>query len=324
MQGPVGVLLAGRGLSQQDARPMRARSPGLLALAVAVVSLLHAPGAAAADPTFIFSPPDKVSHAWKASAQAGLNVSSGNAQSLSATASGSVSHRSGDDRFTFDAFGAFVRTRVDVAADVNGIPGIGPDEIRRVEQTTSRAWSLRGRYDRFVAERDSLYAAAAAAGDEAAGKKLLAGWQVGYSRDVLRRGPSALTLELGYDLSHQEYVTAAPTVTVQSARLFAGYELTPAPLVGAKLSLELLTNLNAESTPTGRVGSFHDDRLAGRGELNVKVLDRGTLGVRLRAHYDSAPAPRPPPSGTSWQAGYVPLADRLDTTSELVFSFTFL
>lgn len=55
MQGPVGVLLAGRGLSQQEARPMRARSPGLLALA-AVVILLHAPGAAAADPAFTFSP----------------------------------------------------------------------------------------------------------------------------------------------------------------------------------------------------------------------------------------------------------------------------
>jgi hypothetical protein len=69
----------------------------------------------------------------------------------------------------------------------------------------------------------------------------------------------------------------------------------------------------------GRVSSFHDDRMAGRGRLNVKVTERDPLGVRLRARYDSARAPRPPPSGTSWQARYVPLADRLDTASSFAF-----
>lgn len=293
------------------------------AAAAAALALLHAAPAAAADPTFTFASPDKASHAWKASAQAGANVSTGNSQSLSLTASGAVAHRSGDDQLSLDAFGSFVRSRVDVAADVNGVAGIGPDEIRRVVQTTSKAWSVRGRYDRFVGQRDSLYAAATASGDEPSGKKLLAGAQLGVSRDVLRAGPSTLTLELGYDLTHQEYVAASPAATVHSARFYAGYELTPAPLVGAKASLELLTNLNAVQTPTGVVGAFRADRLAGRVELNVKVLERGTLGVRFRGRYDSAPAPRPPPPGLAWEAGYLPLADRLDTVSELVFTLSF-
>lgn len=300
------------------------RRPVRVAL-VATAILLAARSALAADPTFAFTSPDKASHdAWKASAQAGVNVSTGNAQAVSLSATGSVSHRSGDDRFSLDAFGAFARSRVDVAADVNGVPGIGPDEIHRVAQTTSRAWSVKGRYDRFVGARDSLYGAVLASGDEPAGKKLLAGAQVGVSRDVLRRGPSAVTLELGYDVSHQEYVATTPDLTVHSARFFGGYELAPAPAVGVKLSLELLTNLNAEPIASGRVGPFHDDRLVGRAELNLKLTERGSLGVRVRGRYDSAPAPRPPPQGTSWQAGYVPLAERLDTASELVFSFNFL
>ena len=64
--------------------------------------------------------------------------------------------------------------------------------------------------------------------------------------------------------------------------------------------------------------------LSGAAQLGVKLSDHGELAVRLRARYDSHPAPRPPPPGTSWEAGYVPLADRLDTQTELLFIYRFL
>src|SRR5574337_931904 len=78
------------------------------AVAGLAAALLHAAPTAAADPTFTFAPPDKVPHTgWKASAQAGVNASTGNALSLSMSATGSVSHRSGDDQRSLDVFASF-------------------------------------------------------------------------------------------------------------------------------------------------------------------------------------------------------------------------
>jgi hypothetical protein len=45
------------------------------------------------------------------------------------------------------------------------------------------------------------------------------------------------------------------------------------------------------------------------------------MGFRFRALYDSAPAPKPPPAGFSWAAGYQPLANPWDTFTELVLVY---
>jgi hypothetical protein len=285
--------------------------------------LLAAGGAPAlaAEPTFTFLPPDQgTPPPWKASAQVGLHVSGGNAQAFQVTASGAVARRWTSDRLALEALGAFTRSRVDVAVDTNGTAGIGPTEVRRIVQTTAKAWTLGARYDRFLAARQSLYGAATAGGDEPAGKRLLAGVQVGYSREVLRSGPHAIVAELGYDLSHQDYVASPRALTLQSVRAFAGYELAPAPVFALRAGLELLSNLAAETSPTGRVPAFEHARISGRLEVNVKAIGFASVGVRTRVRYDSNPAPRPPPPGAAWEAGYVPLADRLDATGELVLT----
>ena len=175
--------------------------------------------------------------------------------------------------------GSFARTQVDVAQDTNGVPGIGPDEVRTVVETTVAAWAAKLRYDRFFAEHHSLYAAASVAADRPAGKRLVGALQVGYSREFLRRRGQSLKLELGYDLAHQDYVSAAQSVTIHSARVFAAYELTPSPDATATIATELLTNLGHEETPTGHVKPFGDDRLTGRAELSLKVNDHGPLTV---------------------------------------------
>jgi len=98
----------------------------------------------------------------------------------------------------------------------------------------------------------------------------------------------------------------------------------PSPGATASLGAELLTNVAGEDTPTDHVSPFRDDRIAGRAELSLKLNDRGRLAMRVNAKYDSHPAPKPPPAGTSWAPGYVPLADRLDTRTELLFVYSFL
>jgi hypothetical protein len=281
--------------------------------------------AAAQDPTFQFAPLEGGPEArWSASAQAGLNLTSGNAFGLGLSGSGALSRRWGSNRLGGEVSGSFARTRVQIAADTNGIPGIGPGEVREVVQTTTAAWAGKLRYDRFFGERHSLYGAASAAGDEPAGKRFIGGLQVGYSRALLRTERHSLAVEAGYDLAHQAFVAATESVTIQSARLFAAYQWAPSPGATVAVGAELLTNLAPENTPTGYVPPLRDNRLAGRTELSLKVNDHGRLAVKVRARYDSHPALKPPPPGASWEPGHAPLADRLDTQTELVFVYTFL
>ena len=294
--------------------------PLLLALA------LLAPAASRAqDPSFVFVPPEATPEAhWNAKAQAGLTLNSGNTQGVAVSGSLLLSRRAGDDQLAGEIAGSFARNRTQQAVDSNDVPGIGPDEVRDVVQTTTAAWTTKLRYDRFFGTRHSVYGAISAAGDEPAGKRLLASLQLGYSHALWTSATQTTWFELGYDFAHQDFVSAPESITIHSARAFAGYQLKPSQTASIVVGAEMLTNLAPEDGPTGIIDAFHDNRASGRLELSVKVNDHGQLAMRLRARYDSSPAPRPPPPGTSWEPGYVPLAERLDTSSELVFIYSFL
>jgi hypothetical protein len=300
--------------------------PRSFSFAAAAVACLGVTCRAAADePSFTFAAPAKSPETkWTASAQAGLSVTSGNAFGLGVSGSGSLARQSGSNRFSAELSGSFARSRVEIAVDSDGVPGISPAEVRSVVQTTAAAWATKLRYDRFFGKRHSLYLAANAAGDEPAGKRFLGGGQFGYSRELVKSEQHSLVAEAGYDVAYQDYVAVPQSVTVQSARLFAAYQWTPSPGAAASLGAELLTNVAGENTPTGHVSPLGDNRITGRAELSLKVNDKGRLALRMNAKYDSRPAPKPPPSGTSWAPGYVPLAERLDTRTELLFVYSFL
>jgi hypothetical protein len=300
----------------------RPRSP---LAAVALVCLGATCSAAADEPAFTFAAPmTSPETKWSASAQAGVSVTSGNAFGLGLSGSGTAARQAGSNRLSAELSGSFARTRVEIAVDSDGVPGIGPGEVRSVVQTTAAAWAAKLRYDRFFGRRHSLYVAASAAGDEPAGKRFLGGGQFGYSRELVKSEHHSLVVEAGYDLAYQDYVAAPESATVHSARLFTTYQWSPSPGAVVSCGAELLTNVAGENTPTGHVLPFRDDRLTGRAELSLKLNDRGRLAMRMNARYDSKPAPKPPPAGTSWAPGYLPLADRLDTRTELLFVYSFL
>jgi uncharacterized protein DUF481 len=302
------------------------RSPlASVSRALAVVIACAIGGRAIAqDPAFTFAKPEPVKDVlWNASAQAGLSATAGDSAGVSVSGGGAVSRKAGADRFAAELAGAFARTRVQVALDSNGVPGIGPGEVQTIVATTVAAWSAKLRYDRFFAAH-SLYGSASASGDEPSGKRLIGEFQLGYSRELLRGGPHTLRLEAGYDLSRQDYVAGAGPVTVHSARLFTAYQLVQSPWASATLGAELLTNLTAETTPTGGVRPLGDDRLTMRAELSMKVNDRGRLAVQVRARYESHPGPKPPPAGAAWEAGYVPAADAFNAQTQLAFVYAIL
>ncbi len=297
----------------------RARMRAGTALLAAVA--LHGVAAAQAlppPPTFVFWKKEEAKLAeWKAMAQAGLAATTGNSQAISLSLNAAVSRRAGDNKISVEAGGAFARSRVYVASEQDGITGIGPGELRTVDQTATENWAVRTRYDRFFARWNALYGQASVSADPPAGLKLLAGGQFGYRRILFERGKRQLAAELGYDFTHQAYEAGGSPIQIHSGRALVGYHADPDPLLGFDSTLELLTNLNPEFTPTGRIMSLGDNRVTGQMAAMVKLFSSGSVGLRFSAHYTTAPAPRPL-AGFSYEPGFVPLADRLDTKSELV------
>lgn len=296
----------------------RQRSLALAArrwLAAALLALV--PALARPEPSFQFEKRgDARDVRWSGALRAGACLSGGNTSSAGLSAEGSISRTSLHHRLLLGGSAAYARSKVAVPLDADGQPGIGPGELRAVDRTTKRNWAARVRYDRFLSAHGSAYLLAAAGADEPAGKRLVLAGQIGYGMDLLHDPAHTMRLEVGYDLSREDHVTSAPRLEIHSARLFAGWSGALSAPVAVETSVELLTNLNPEQGAPRVVKPFQDTRLNARLALKVKLNGTLSTGLQLGAAYDRAPAPRPPPPGSSWAPGHQPLAERLDTTAE--------
>ena len=297
----------------------------LLGALAAALHLVPAP-ARADDPKFAHGKADDLAKLppWAASVTAGFGMTTGNAQSVNFTGAGMVSHRFGDsDLLTFDATVAFQRSTVQTAVDNDPADGvITPNEVLDITQSVSEAWGTRLRYDHFFDPMNGVYGLILAGGDIPAGKQFVGSVQAGYSRALLRTATSELIGEVGLDYSYQRYVVGDPnSINFAAVRAFLGYLGNPTKDLSYNASVEYLGNLSEQNTPTGRVGAFGDNRAVGKLGVTWKIFGDGSMGFRFRALYDSAPAPRPPPAGFSWAAGYQPLANPWDTFTELVLVY---
>lgn len=304
------------------------RGRASLVIALLASAVLVSPAARADDPKFAFGKAAEVAKLppWAASVTAGFGMTTGNAQSVNFTGAGMVSHRFGDsDLLAFDATVAFQRSTVQTAVDVNADGVITPNEVLNITQSVSEAWGTRLRYDHFFDPMNGVYGLVLAGGDIPAGKQFVGSVQAGYSRVLLRTATSELVGEAGLDYSYQRYVVGDPdSINFAAIRAFLGYLGNPTKDLSYNASVEYLGNLTEQNTPTGRVGAFGDNRAVGKLGVTWKIFGDGSLGFRFRALYDSAPAPRPPPAGFSWAAGYQPLANPWDTFTELVVVYKLL
>jgi hypothetical protein len=276
------------------------------------------------DPKFDFGKRDEIAKLppWAASVQAGFGMTTGNAQAINLSGAGNVGYRfSPDDRLAFDAGVAFQRSTVQSAVDANADGVISPSEVFEITQTVSSAWFTKLRYDHFF-DLNSIYAFTTASGDVPAGKQFVYSAQVGYSRALWKTATNELVAEAGLDYTYQRYVVGTPdSINIAGLRGFVGYVGNPSPDLSYSTSVEYIGNLNTLNTPTGTLNSFGDNRLLMRAGVTWKIFGDGSMGFRFRALYDSAPAPRPPPAGFSWAAGYQPLANPWDTFTELVLVY---
>jgi putative salt-induced outer membrane protein YdiY len=306
------------------------RSPLLHPTVFAITAMLAmAAPAFAGDPAFKFAADKdreelaKVKDVeWKASAQGGLLTTSGNSR-ISALSAGLVaSRKAGSNKLQLDAGLAYARSSVFIASDVNGNGVIDPNEIQHPTSTTNQGWTTKVRYDRFLTEHNSIYAAGLAAVDKPAGKEFVGGGQLGYSRQLYKSGVHELVAEGGYDFSYENPVVG-DGAGIHSIRLFAGYAGKLSDDTGLDGSIETLLNVNGYKSSV-QVDAFEDTRVTSKVSLTTKMFEDVSFRFGFESKYDNAPSPRAPFPGLSYADGFVPLADELDTKVEASLIVNFL
>lgn len=303
---------------------------GAASVAVTLSSLCAVAVAQPAAPTFNYGSKEEAEELrkaaeveWKISGQGGLILTTGNSRTTTFAASLAASRKANRNKFSLDAGAAYARSRLFLAQDDDEDGFIDEGEIDEQSQTTTRQWTAKGRYDRYLTDSDALYAAAGVLADKPAGKDLVGNAQAGYSRQQMLAGADHLLVaEAGYDFAHEDPVVG-DGVSIHSMRGFLGYTGKLSADTGVQASAEILSNVNELDTAGGTVSAFEDNRVTGKLALTTAL--RGNISFRFafEALYDNAPAPRPP-FAIPYAAGFVPLADELDTKTEASLIVNFL
>jgi len=289
-------------------------------------SLLAATAAAQPNPKFEGGKKDdKEAKAveWKASVQGGLVFTTGNSRNTTFSGGATASRKQGYNKLSLEAAAAYTRTGTRAFVDADDSGTISPDEIFVEKKTTGNSLSAKARYDRFLSEKDALYGSVKAATDKPAGKDSAYGLQVGYSRLLYKNDQHEIAAEVGYDFTYESFVAPVDALAIHSVRLFLGY--TGKLTEGTELtgSGETLLNLNKEDGPQEEIGVFRDTRFLGKLGITTKLSDKISFRLAFTAKFDAAPAPLAPFS-KPFVDGFVPIADELDTQTDLQLIVTLL
>jgi hypothetical protein len=297
-----------------------------LTCGLALALSLSAAAAHADDPKFDYGKADELKDVkkpeWTATAEAGLVLTAGTAETTTATGGLKLSRKEGDNKFAFEASGAYAKSSLRVLNDKNGNGLIDNDtEITSQSTITAETINAKARYDRFLTAHNSLYLAALAARDLPAGKDYAVGGQFGYSRQLYKSERHEIVSEAGYDFSHESLAGGASN-EIHSARGFVGYKGKVSDETSLDVSLELLTNLNHETLPTGKDGSaFKDTRANNKVNISSKVTKSLSVNLGLEFHFDNRPGPL---ALKNLAPGYVPEATKLDSIFKATLIYNFL
>lgn len=301
------------------------------------VAALTSPAAAQTTPAFKFEKPPEKPTDWNVQAKGGFLLTTGNSQSRNASLGLVGSRQAGSDKLSLEGSLAYGRSNViRPVIEMGLVTG-----LERAPETTTNQWKVRGRYDRFLTENNSAYVLGQIGADQVAGKELVGGGQVGYSRQLIKNESHTTVAELGYDFSYEAYLDTperpVDPVAIHSARVFVGELFKLTEDTGMSASFEALFNLNKEKVPsasdptgaTNEVKAFKDTRLVGKLGLTTTLYKNLSFGFGFTLLYDQNPAPRPLPAsakaaGARYADGFFPFSQRVDTLTEASLLFTFL
>ena len=173
-----------------------------------------------------------------ASAELGGLWTSGNAQLYAVNAGIEAQHRWDRNQLS-GVLGANLGAAV---PDANGDGRVDENERLAGYVENARRAFTDVRYDRFLSDRDSVYALAGAFHDVFAGYDLRSHEQVGYSRLLVKNDSSTLRLEGGLDWA-QEWRTTDEYANIVAARVLVGLKHAFNDNVRFSETLELYENI---------------------------------------------------------------------------------
>lgn len=302
-------------------------------LAAGAVGLAWVPSALAQDTKFVFTPPpaeEPPKAIWKASAQAGLILATGNANTLTVSGGAAVSRVDPKNKVALDVNAAYGSATNYVADDLNADGKLDENEIKSTTLPNTKLWNIKLRYDRFFSKNNLGYLSALVGGNEPAGKLVFGGAQLGYSRQLLKSERHEILAELGYDFTFEFYPgdpsPSPDRLMIHSLRVFLGHNLTLTKDTGLVTGLEGLFNVNPLVAPgfAEEISPFRDARVNFKTALSTTIYKNLSFRFSFTARFDNVPAPRPAPAGFKFADGYQPLAEKLDTLSEAALVVNFL
>lgn len=288
-------------------------------------TLLALSGLASADPKFTYAKADEVAKVkdveWNASAEAGVVFTTGNSETTTAVGGLKTARKTGNNKLALDAGITYARAGVRVLNDTNGnglIDNAG--EITTARQVTAETLAAKLRYDRFLTTSNSLFVAALASRDVPAGKDLVLGAQVGYSRQIHKSATAEAVAEFGYDYAN-ESLTTGPEISIHSARAFVGMKAELTEGTTFESSGEILSNLNELTLPTRTepVTLGQDTRVNIKASVSAKIGKNLAFQTSFEAKFDNRPAPL---ALANLAMGFVPEASKLDTIMKASLIYT--
>jgi putative salt-induced outer membrane protein YdiY len=278
--------------------------------------------ARAADPTYEYKDPTAAPPpqptvrltSWKANMTFGLVYVAGNAESLGMSGTGLLSARRGNNEWTLTGGGAYV---------LSGVSKYGMGGP--ITDTTNSAanWFVKGRYDRYFLEKNTVYVSLQGTGDRPAGFIYRVEPQVGYARLFFKSAHQLVRGEVGYDYTFEHRVLQPPgaerDVQYHSGRLFFYYENKFTPFASFTEGLELLEAFNHPDA--FRVNSITT--------LSSNIYKNVALKVNFTLHFNNDPALRPINVDPVTMMPFVLPADethfdKVDTQLDVVVAVTFL
>lgn len=293
---------------------------------VVVATALAAAPAFAGDPKFEYGKAEEVEKVKEtevnASAEIGLVFTTGNSETTTISAGMKASRKQKNNKLAVEGSATYARAGQRVLSDLNGNGMIDNDnEITTERQVTAESYAGKVRYDRFLTKHNSLFVAALIGRDLPAGRELVLGAQLGYSRQLYKSEKAEAVGEGGLDYSNENLVVGDST-KILSGRAFAGYKAEMTEGTNFETSAELLVNLNDEGTlPTGADGDIaRDFRLNFKASVSSKIGKNLAFSSSIEAHYDNRPGPL---ALKNLAMGFVPEASGLDTImkASLIYNF---
>lgn len=161
--------------------------------------------------------------------------------------------------------------------------------------STAERYAVDLRYDRFLTERDSLYALVGLFHDPFAGFELRSHAQLGYARQLIDESSTHLSVEIGADVANEDYVSGVVPGSTRLIAAQAALKFDHAFNESVSFADTLTVYEPVLTQPDGAAFApyFSDIRIANTATVTAKLTDKLSVSVSDTLAWRNEPVAAP-------------------------------